>query len=157
MKRLTTEFGIDYIPAALCERIGGENLGYNGCSKHCEEVGGNCEDGGCIIQKCFNKLGQYEDLEEQGKLLKRPCKANRKDRKEIMAVIGFLWAATDQVQIMDLVNFAFDACPYETQKEILERLYDYGTDAYNDKRINPGFEEAEFCEFLERAEKILER
>ena len=44
------------------------------CYEYCkatEEGNGDCK--GCAISECFNKLGEYENLEEQGKLLKLPC------------------------------------------------------------------------------------
>lgn len=40
------------------------------CAEHDEEK--SCNN--CPIQKAFEKLAEYEDLEEQGKLLKLPCK-----------------------------------------------------------------------------------
>lgn len=39
------------------------------CAEHDEEK--SCKN--CPIQKAFEKLAEYEDLEEQGKLLKLPC------------------------------------------------------------------------------------
>ena len=39
------------------------------CTEHDEEK--SCDN--CPIQKAFEKLAEYEDLEEQGKLLKMPC------------------------------------------------------------------------------------
>lgn len=39
------------------------------CAEHDEEK--SCDN--CPIQKAFEKLAEYEDLEEQGKLLKLPC------------------------------------------------------------------------------------
>lgn len=39
------------------------------CAEHDEEK--SCSN--CPIQKAFEKLAEYEDLEEQGKLLKLPC------------------------------------------------------------------------------------
>lgn len=42
------------------------------CGEMCEEKDGDCED--CPIQKAFNKMAEYEDLEEQGLLVKLPCK-----------------------------------------------------------------------------------
>lgn len=39
------------------------------CIEHDEEK--SCNN--CPIQKAFEKLAEYEDLEEQGKLLKLPC------------------------------------------------------------------------------------
>lgn len=46
----------------------------------------NCDEGYCAM----DKLAEYEDLEEQGKLLKLPCKAGQKVyllRKDIKSVI----------------------------------------------------------------------
>ena len=42
------------------------------CNKICEE-NEECTDE-CVIQKAINKLAYYEDLEEQGLLLRLPCK-----------------------------------------------------------------------------------
>lgn len=39
------------------------------CAEHDEEK--SCDN--CPIQKAFEKLAEYEDLEEQGLLLKLPC------------------------------------------------------------------------------------
>lgn len=41
------------------------------CKKGCHEEGGCTK--GCHILKMYRKLAEYEDLEEQGKLLKLPC------------------------------------------------------------------------------------
>ena len=40
------------------------------CAEHDEEK--SCKN--CHIQKAFEKLAKYEDLEEQGRLIKLPCK-----------------------------------------------------------------------------------
>ena len=42
------------------------------CNKICEE-NEECTDE-CVIQKAINRLGECEDLEEQGLLLRLPCK-----------------------------------------------------------------------------------
>ena len=42
------------------------------CGEICEENDGECRE--CQIQKAFNKLAEYEDLEEQNLLLRLPCK-----------------------------------------------------------------------------------
>lgn len=44
----------------------------NHCTKDCHEEGGCTK--GCNILKMYRKLAEYEDLEEQGLLLKLPCK-----------------------------------------------------------------------------------
>lgn len=45
-------------------------------NKTCEEFCKNAVDGckNCYIQQVFKKLADYEDLEEQGLLVKLPCK-----------------------------------------------------------------------------------
>ena len=42
------------------------------CGEMCEEKDGECRE--CPIQKAFNKLAEYEVLDEQGLLLQLPCK-----------------------------------------------------------------------------------
>ena len=42
------------------------------CAEHDEEK--SCKN--CPIQKAFEKLAEYEELEDQGLLLRLPCKAN---------------------------------------------------------------------------------
>ena len=75
MERLTIEYCGLYVPKGLCsiDRLSGAD-DCDLCCEYCkatEEGDGDCED--CAISHCFNKLGEYEDLEEQGKLLKLPC------------------------------------------------------------------------------------
>ena len=75
MERLTIEYCGEYMPKGLCsiDRQGGADdceLCYENC-KAMREGNGDCS--GCVVDKCFGKLGKYEDLEEQGKLLKLPC------------------------------------------------------------------------------------
>lgn len=41
------------------------------CKKGCHEEGGCTK--GCHILKMYRKLAEYEDLEEQGRLLRLPC------------------------------------------------------------------------------------
>lgn len=76
MERLTVEYCGGYRPEELCsiDRLGGAD-DCDLCCEYCkatEEGNKDCSE--CAIYKCFNKLGEYEDLEEQGKLLKLPCK-----------------------------------------------------------------------------------
>lgn len=74
MERLTTKIDdLNYIPTATCTiaRDGKVN-DIDGCKEYCDSCDGDCF--GCAIQKCFDILGLYEDLEEQGLLLKLPCK-----------------------------------------------------------------------------------
>lgn len=75
MERLTVEYCGEYVPRELCsiDRLGGAD-DCDLCCEYCkatEEDTQDCTE--CVIGKCFNKLGEYENLEEQGKLLKLPC------------------------------------------------------------------------------------
>ena len=75
MERLTMEYCGEYMPKELCsiDRLGGAD-DCDLCCEYCkatEEGNEDCRE--CAISKCFNKLGEYEDLEEQGKLLKLPA------------------------------------------------------------------------------------
>ena len=75
MERLTIEYCGEYVPRELCsiDRMGGAD-DCDLCSEYCKATeNGNEDCRDCAINKCFNKLAEYEDLEEQGKLLKLPC------------------------------------------------------------------------------------
>ena len=76
MERLTREYCGEYVPKELCsiDKLG-EADDCDLCFEYCKVVETYTEDcTNCAINKCFNKLGDYENLEEQGKLLKLPCK-----------------------------------------------------------------------------------
>lgn len=64
MERLT-ENVLGNIQLKVC----GNDFCKETCAEHDEEK--SCDN--CPIQKAFEKLAEYEDLEEQGKLLKLPC------------------------------------------------------------------------------------
>lgn len=75
MDRLTIEHCGEYVPYELCsiDRLGGAD-DCDLCCEYCkatEEGNEDCSE--CAINKCFNKLGKYEDLEGQGKLPRLPC------------------------------------------------------------------------------------
>lgn len=75
MERLTTEYCGNYVPRELCsiDRLGGAD-DCQLCCEYCKATeDGNDDCRECAINKCFNKLGEYENLEEQGKLPKLPC------------------------------------------------------------------------------------
>ena len=65
MERLTDRCWRNLDPWECC----GQNFH---CSKKINDDGG-CING-CIIPKLYKQLAEYEDLEEQGLLLKLPCK-----------------------------------------------------------------------------------
>ena len=65
MERLTEKvFG--FVQLKAC----GNDFCKETCAEHDEEK--SCKN--CHIQKAFEKLAEYEDLEEQGLLLRVPCK-----------------------------------------------------------------------------------
>lgn len=72
MERLTIEYSGDYVPKAACtiNRFG-EADDCKSCGEICGEAG-DCKS--CYLQACMNKLAEYEDAEEQGLLLRLPCK-----------------------------------------------------------------------------------
>lgn len=46
------------------------------CGEHEKDCDGNCQDKSCgLLCALVKKFKEYEDLEEQGKLLKLPCAA----------------------------------------------------------------------------------
>lgn len=47
-------------------------------SKECHEVAGNCAYGCKWEEAAWSKLAEYEELEEQGLLLKLPCREGTK-------------------------------------------------------------------------------
>lgn len=74
MERLTVEYCGEYVPRELCsiDREGGAD-DCDLCCEYCkatEEGNEDCRE--CAISRCFNKLGEYENLEGLGKLLKLP-------------------------------------------------------------------------------------
>lgn len=60
----------------LTERFSNGQAGVFGCGDNCEHGFGFCSDREeCpTINELIDKLAEYEDLEEQGRLLKLPCK-----------------------------------------------------------------------------------
>lgn len=48
------------------------DVGYKTCEEFCKCVVDGCKN--CYIQQAFKKLATYEDLEEQGLLVRLPCK-----------------------------------------------------------------------------------
>lgn len=76
MDRLTCKCDGDNVLKELCIFDRESNINdCLGCKEYCDTVddlGGDCDN--CAIQKAFDKLAEYEDLEEQGLLLRLPCK-----------------------------------------------------------------------------------
>lgn len=71
MERLTTEFDCYFVPKE-CIEVDEYDITAECkyCYEICEAVNNNCME--CAIQRCLNKLGKYEDAEEQGLLHRTP-------------------------------------------------------------------------------------
>ncbi len=70
MNRLTRNSLITDLPMPIKLQ---ESCGEDACMEACEQyVDNNCNE--CPIQECMSKLSRYEDLEEQGLLVKLSCK-----------------------------------------------------------------------------------
>ena len=75
MSKLTCKYGVDNVLRDMCTFDRESNVDADDCLtcfEYCNNKDMNCEK--CDIQKAFDKLAEYEDLEEQGLLLKLPCK-----------------------------------------------------------------------------------
>ena len=75
MSRLTCKYDVDNVLRDMCTFDRESNVEADDCLtcfEYCNNKDMNCEK--CDIQKAFDKLAEYEDLEEQGLLLKLPCK-----------------------------------------------------------------------------------
>ena len=103
-ERLTIEYDGHYVLKELCtiDRLGGAD--------DCEPCHENCDKdcGECAVQKCFDKLAEYEDLEEQGLLLKLPCRIGdtvydifmgEVKEKKVVAVVYFHSPSVKQITI----------------------------------------------------------
>ena len=73
MERLTTKIeDKNFIPTALCSTgRDGEVDDIDGCKEYCDQCKEECSE--CAIQKCFNKLAEYENFEDKGLLKVLPC------------------------------------------------------------------------------------
>lgn len=69
MKRLTKE--VFAFNGTSCMQI--KDCGNDTCDETCRNRTGEKACKGCPIQIAIDRLAEYEDLEEQGKLLKLPC------------------------------------------------------------------------------------
>lgn len=69
------------------------------CTKYCHEEGGCTK--GCHILKMYRKLAEYEDLEEQGLLLKLPCKEG-----DILYTVSLRYNKVETLPVRDLTHIA---------------------------------------------------
>ena len=87
----------------LTDRNADGNYFYPKCFEKCDGLGASRKCDNCeITTSICEKLGKYEDLEEQGRLVKLPCKVGDTvyliknsekivERKADMMFIGVLW------------------------------------------------------------------
>ena len=77
MERLTTKYDDQNVPNGCCtfDRYS-EPDDCNGCDEECSLRDYDC--GNCPIQKCFDKLSEYEDKIEADLLIEVPCKVGVK-------------------------------------------------------------------------------
>ncbi len=138
MERLTIEYCGEYVPKELCsiDRLGGAD-DCDLCFEYCkatEEGNEGCK--GCAICKCFNKLGEYEDLEEQGKLLKLPCavgndvwyfseRVEKQGRKKV-TVLFVEKGTVDNIQIGSLMVPQITVCNEDNVWTTFDGLEDFG-------------------------------
>lgn len=112
MERLTTKYIGYHVPIATCSiNRFGEADDCDSCEEVCVNHGANCDT--CPIQKALSKLAEYEDLEEQGLLLKLPCKVGDK-----LYVIRKLCDGKETKVIEEIVASSFDIRPL--QKFVLD-------------------------------------
>ncbi len=104
MERLTMEYCDEYVPRKLCsiDRLGGVD-DCDLCCEYCkatEEGNEDCKE--CAINECFNKLGEYENLEEQGKLLKLPCEVGD---TVYVKLASYCDSAVAEAEVRDFTHF----------------------------------------------------
>lgn len=124
MERLTIEYCGEYVPKELCsiDRLGGAD-DCDLCCEYCKATEEGSEDcRGCAINQCFNKLGKYEDLEEQGKLLKLPCAVG--DTVYQIEEPDCELCETERPEIYEKCTYTFgEFCGYEEITELGFELY----------------------------------
>ncbi len=67
----------------LTERNDIGNYFYPKCFEKCDGLGASSKCDNCeLTSSVCEKLGEYEDLEEQGRLVKLPCKIRSRSKTE---------------------------------------------------------------------------
>ena len=125
MERLTEKvFG--FVQLKAC----GNDFCKETCAEHDEEK--SCKN--CHIQKAFEKLAEYEDLEEQGLLLRLPCKVGTKvyainrivDYGEIGDEATYSYSIVERefqiYMMMDYGKLVFGKTVFLTQAEAEQKL-----------------------------------
>ena len=134
MERLTEKlFG--FVQLKAC----GNDFCKETCAEHDEEK--SCKN--CPIQKAFEKLAEYEDLDEQGLLLRLPCKVGDmvysisndgkiypvKATREVRIVNGVLHIICESCRYSDLVSYDdIGKTVFLTQAEAEQKLKEMESD-----------------------------
>lgn len=77
MERLTERYKDSIANTVLIRECGGKL-----CKNICDDIEYDCSK--CELEKVFDKLATYEDLEEQGLLVRLPCKVGT----EVYYILG---------------------------------------------------------------------
>lgn len=148
MERLTERYK-DSIANVVLIRECGDKL----CKDICDDI--ECDCSKCELEKALEKLATYEDLEEQGLLVRLPCKAG-----------DTVWVVTSPINVFDYDKYDGDA-EYKVYESFLSsvsyyasgeqfRIYAKVTNSF----IAAYFRECDFGESIfftrEEAEKKLE-
>lgn len=153
MEKLMIEFNAGiYVPKKLCGITPqGEADDADGCPEYCID-GCNRDCSICAIQESFNKLAEYEELEEQGLLLKLPCAVGDTVYAHC-SEFGILEYEVDNIIIGKDITYQCSSysepigdCPSECLDEIEPDISDFGKTVF--------ITQAGAKEALKRTEKI---
>ena len=106
------ENGLKDKGGGVMKRLTSSDIDY--CERYCDMDKNRCSIySSCIMRKSFQKLKEYEDLEEQGLLLRLPCKVG--DTVYSIANDGKIYSvkATREVRIVDgVLHIICEICKY---------------------------------------------
>lgn len=105
MNRLTERYKDNISNIVLIKECGS-----NCCKDVCKSIGNNCSK--CQINKAFEKLADYEDLEEQGLLLRLPISLNT----DVYTICTKMWCDYDDNCMEDVEYKCKDGEFCEIQK-----------------------------------------
>lgn len=143
MDRLTCKCDGDNVLKELCIFDRESNINdCLGCKEYCDTVddlGGDCDN--CAIQRAFDKLADYEDLEEQGLLLKLPCKVGDTLYYVSYEFDIYIPVQLDMIIITHLNCYQYNCCSFDAHGDVYEE-FEFDTDDFG-KTVFLTIEEAE--------------
>ena len=123
MERLTERYKDSIANTVLIRECGGKL-----CKNICDDIGYDCSK--CELEKVFDKLATYEDLEEQGLLVRLPCKiGDMVYRVNVGAKQPIIPMTVSEIHFLCYKNertVRFDAIGKEDMGESCYRLEDIG-------------------------------